>query len=101
MYGGKVYDLLLKELDKIGYNIFSDVLEMNRDILVEGNSLMLTLVKSISDEANRFKRINVQKIVSLKDLFTMSFNRTICGPVGISFILLISGYILFIILLDF
>ena len=28
----------------------------------------MTLVKSISDTENRFKRINVQKIASLKDL---------------------------------
>ena len=49
--------------------IFSDILELNREILKEGNSLILTLVKSISDEENRFKRINVQKIASLKDLF--------------------------------
>jgi len=27
LYGGKVYDLLLKELDKIGYNVFSGVLD--------------------------------------------------------------------------
>jgi DNA polymerase-3 subunit alpha len=49
--------------------IFSDILELNREILVEGNSLILTLVKSISNDENRFKRINVQKIGSLKDLF--------------------------------
>ena len=49
--------------------IFSDILELNREILIEGNSLILTLVKSISNDENRFKRINVQKIGSLKDLF--------------------------------
>ncbi len=48
--------------------IFSDILELNREILKEGDSLILTLVKSITDSENRFKRINVQKIVSLKDL---------------------------------
>ena len=48
--------------------IFSDILELNREILKEGNSLILTLIKSISEEENRFKRINVQKITSLKDL---------------------------------
>ncbi len=48
--------------------IFSEVLEKNRDILKEGSSIILTLVKSISDEENRFKRINVQKIASLSDL---------------------------------
>jgi len=48
--------------------IFSDILELNREILVEGNSLILTLVKSISNDENRYKRVNVQKIGSLKDL---------------------------------
>ena len=49
--------------------IFSDILELNREILIEGNSLILTLVKNISNDENRFKRINVQKIASLKNLF--------------------------------
>ena len=49
--------------------IFSDILELNREILIEGNSLIVTLIKNISNDENRFKRINVQKIVSLKDLF--------------------------------
>ncbi len=48
--------------------IFSDVLELNREILKEGNSLILTLSKSFSNDENRFKRINVHKIGSLKDL---------------------------------
>ena len=48
--------------------IFSDILDVNREILKEGSSLILTLIKSISNEENRFKRINVQKIISLKDL---------------------------------
>ena len=34
----------------------------------EGSSLILTLTKSISEEENRFKRINVQKIASLTEL---------------------------------
>ena len=54
--------------------IFSDVLELNREILKEGSSLLLTLVKNISNDENRFKRINVQKIASLKDLFNSSIN---------------------------
>ena len=49
--------------------IFSNILELNREILIEGNSLIVTLAKSISNDENRFKRINVQKIASLKDLF--------------------------------
>ncbi len=54
--------------------IFSDILELNREILKEGNSLILTIIKSISNEDNRFKRINVQKITSLKDLFNNPIN---------------------------
>ena len=49
--------------------IFSDILELNRNILTEGNSLIITLSKNITEENNRFKRINVKKIASLKDLF--------------------------------
>jgi DNA polymerase III subunit alpha len=49
--------------------IFSDILETNREILIEGNSLIVTLVKNISNDEKRFKRVNVQKIASLKDLF--------------------------------
>ncbi len=48
--------------------IFSDILELNREILKEGSSFILTIVKSISDSENRLKRLNVQKIASLKDL---------------------------------
>ena len=48
--------------------IFSETLESNRNILKEGNSLIITVIKSLSDENNRFKRINVKKIASLRDL---------------------------------
>ena len=54
--------------------IFSDILETNREILKEGSSLILTLIKSISNDENRFKRINVQKIASLKDLINKPIN---------------------------
>ncbi len=54
--------------------IFSDILDLNREILKEGNSLILTLVKSISNDENRFKRVNVQKIASLKDLLNKQIN---------------------------
>ncbi|MDC0518164.1 DNA polymerase III subunit alpha [Candidatus Pelagibacter sp.] len=49
--------------------IFSDILELNRETLKEGNSLIITLNKSISSDENKTKRINVKKIASLKDLF--------------------------------
>ena len=49
--------------------VFSDILQLNRNILVEGNSLIITLSKNITDDNNRFKRLNVKKITSLKDIF--------------------------------
>ena len=57
--------------------VFSDILEMNREILVEGNSLIITLIKTFSNDENRLKRINVQKIASLKDLFNKPVNEII------------------------
>jgi DNA polymerase-3 subunit alpha len=54
--------------------IFSDILESNRELLIEGSSLIITLFKTISNDDNKFKRINVQKIASLKDLFNKPIN---------------------------
>ena len=48
--------------------IFSDLLEINRDIIKEGNSVMLSLKKNTIEDLNRFKRINVLKIVSMNNL---------------------------------
>ncbi len=49
--------------------IFSEVLELNRNILSDGNSLLITLNKNLSNDENRFKRINVNKITLIKELF--------------------------------
>ena len=57
--------------------IFSDILELNREALVEGSSLIITLIKTISNDENKLKRINVQKIASLKDLFNKPVNEII------------------------
>ncbi len=57
--------------------IFSDMLELNREILKEGSSLILTLFKNISNDDNRLTRINVQKIASLKDLFNSPINEVL------------------------
>ncbi len=48
--------------------IFSDIFESNRNNLVEGNSLMITLIKNYIDENKSQKRINVKKMISLKEL---------------------------------
>ena len=49
--------------------IFSEVLELNRSNLKEGSSLILTLIKTISSDEDKRKRINVRKIASLKALY--------------------------------
>jgi len=51
----KVYELFL----------FSEILELNRDNLIEGKSFLLTLIKDKENQENRFRRINVRKILSL------------------------------------
>ncbi len=48
--------------------IFSDIFESNREILIEGNSVMVTLMKNFSDENKNQKKINIKKIVSLKEV---------------------------------
>lgn len=57
--------------------LFSDILELNREVLVEGNSLIITLIKTISNDENKLKRINVQKIASLPDLFNKPISEII------------------------
>jgi DNA polymerase-3 subunit alpha len=48
--------------------VFSEILDLNRDILNVGKSLLITVVKDISNQANRFKRISVRKLVSLGEI---------------------------------
>ena len=55
--------------------IFSDLLELNREILKEGNSLMLTITKNITDMNNRLKRFNVKKISSIKELYNKPISK--------------------------
>ena len=43
-------------------------MELNRNILIEGNSLLLTINKNVADNENRFKRINVRKITSIQNM---------------------------------
>ena len=37
--------------------------------MIEGNSLLITLNKNLSNDENRFKRINVNKIILIKEIF--------------------------------
>ena len=48
--------------------LFSEILELNRDKLKEGQSFLLTVIRDKENQENRFRRINVRKIVSLKEI---------------------------------
>ena len=48
--------------------VFSDVFETNREILIEGNSVMITLVKNYQDENKIQKKINIRKIIAMKEV---------------------------------
>ena len=49
-------------------------MEQNRELLIEGNPLLITLSKNLQDQENRFRRINVKKIVSIKSLLNSPLN---------------------------
>ena len=48
--------------------LFSEILEANRKHLIEGQSFLLTVIKDKENQENRFRRINVRKIVNLKEI---------------------------------
>ncbi len=59
----KVYELFL----------FSEILESNRENLVEGKSFLLTVIKDKENQENRFRRINVRKIVNLESIIKQTY----------------------------
>ena len=63
-----------KEIFNKVQNIFSDVFEINRDKLIEGNSLMITLIKNYIDEEKTQRKINVKKIVTLKEVLNSNYD---------------------------
>ena len=60
----KVYELF----------IFSEILETNRENLIEGKSFLLTVIKDKDNQNNRFRRINLRKIVNLDTVTSQSYN---------------------------
>ena len=49
--------------------IFSEILNLNRDFIKEGVSCLLMLNKSFSDDEKKIKKINIQKILSIKEIY--------------------------------
>ena len=60
----QVYDLFL----------FSEILEKNREHLVDGKSFVLTVIKDKDNQDNRFRRINVRKIISLDKITKLNYD---------------------------
>tara|TARA_Y100000590_G_scaffold222009_1_gene251296 strand:- start:10873 stop:14316 length:3444 start_codon:yes stop_codon:yes gene_type:complete len=54
--------------------LFSELLEKNRNNLIEGKSFLLTVIKDKEHQDNRFRRINVRKIVNLNEIGKQSYN---------------------------
>jgi len=59
----KSYDLFL----------FSEILSLNREHLIEGKSFLLTVIKDKDNHENSFRRINVRKIVSLSKITNLNY----------------------------
>ena len=57
--------------------LFSEILEKNREILIEGKSFLLTIIKDKENQENRFRRINVRKLVSLDSLIKLNYNKVL------------------------
>jgi len=53
--------------------IFSEIFESNREKLVEGNSIMITLIKNYIDDLKTQRKINVKKIATFKEVLNKSF----------------------------
>ena len=54
--------------------LFSEILETNRKKLVEGKSFLLTIIKDKENQENRFRRINVRKIISLEEIMKLNYS---------------------------
>ncbi len=53
--------------------IFSEIFESNREKLVDGNSIMITLIKNYIDDSKTQRKISVKKIVTFKEILNQNF----------------------------
>ena len=49
-------------------------MEENRKNLIEGQSFLLTVIKDKENQENRFRRISVRKIVSLREIVKQGYS---------------------------
>ena len=57
--------------------LFSEILEKNRKILVEGKSFLLTVIKDKDNQENRFRRISVRKIINLEEIININYSNVL------------------------
>ncbi len=57
--------------------LFSEILQANRKKLIEGSSFILTVLKDKENQENRFRRVNVRKIISLEEITQMNYSNVI------------------------
>ena len=56
--------------------LFSEMLEINRESLIKGKSFILTIMKDKENQENRFRRINVRKIINLEGIIKVNYDNT-------------------------
>ena len=54
--------------------LFSEILEKNRKNLIEGKSFLLTVIRDVENKDNRFKRLNVRKVINLNEIAKKNYN---------------------------
>ena len=53
--------------------MFSETLKQNRENLKEGESFLITVIKDMQNQENRFRRVTVRKIENLKKIVNQSY----------------------------
>ena len=56
---------------------FSEILELNRKYLIEGKSFLLTVIKDKEHQENRFRRINVRKVLDLDKIVKKNYDNVL------------------------
>ena len=54
--------------------LFSEILELNRVNLAEGKSFIITVIKDKENQENRFRRINVRKLINLEEIKKINYS---------------------------
>ena len=72
----KVFDIFLfsEILDKNRKNLFGTIDTWLLWKLTEGKSFLLTVIRDVENKDNRFKRLNVRKVINLNEIAKKNYN---------------------------